>query len=176
MRPSAQACYDAAISLLLYGYQSRHLCITFQHNTTVPNGINGAEQHKQIITNMGFVAYSDASWNRQDELGQDSYGFVIYLAGGPVAYAAKRISVSCVSVAEAEYAAASYTSREMEFIRNVCTELGFTLRGKLVLCVDNSAAIQIAERHGVTARTTHFRATLHRLRAVGRGLRHPERD
>ena len=74
-------------------------------------------------------------------------------------------SVSCVSVAEAEYAAASYTSREMEFIRNVCTELGFTLRGKLVLCVDNSAAIQIAERHGVTARTTHFRATLHRLRA-----------
>jgi hypothetical protein len=66
--------------------------------------------------------------------------------------------------AEAEYAAASQTCREMTYIRNVCGDLGLVLRGRLCLAVDNTAAIAICENPGVTARNKHFSDAVHYVR------------
>ena len=69
-----------------------------------------------------------------------------------------------MSSAEAEYAAASQTCREMTYIRNVCGDLGLVLRGRLCLAVDNTAAIAICENPGVTARNKHFSDAVHYVR------------
>ena len=69
-----------------------------------------------------------------------------------------------MSIAEAEYAAASQTCREMTYIRNVCGDLGLVLRGRLCLAVDNTAAIAICENPGVTARNKHFSDAVHYVR------------
>ena len=92
------------------------------------------------------------------------FGLVIYLFGAPVTYAAKNLKIVAMSSAEAEYAAAAYTCKEIMFVRKVLGDLGFTPSGPTVLCVDNQAAIKVAENVGVTARTKHFDDTLHFFR------------
>ena len=71
-----------------------------------------------------------------------------------------------LSSAEAEYAAASYTCREIEFVRHILDDLGFFISGPTVLAVDNQAAIKIAENVGVTGRTKHFADAIHYFRHV----------
>ena len=68
------------------------------------------------------------------------------------------------SSCEAEYAAASYCCKEIEFVRGICAELGIELTGRLVLGVDNTACIDIAHDVGVSGRTKHFDRAIHYLR------------
>ena len=84
--------------------------------------------------------------------------------GGCVAFAAKRLKIVAHSSAEAEYAASSYTCKEIAFVRNVCNELEVGLRDKVCLAVDNEAAIKIAQNRGVTGRTKHFMDAIHYVR------------
>ena len=68
------------------------------------------------------------------------------------------------SSCEAEYAAASACCKEIEFIRNICHDLGVNLHGRLVLGVDNTAAIDVAHNVGVSSKTKHFDRAMHYLR------------
>ena len=81
-----------------------------------------------------------------------------------VSFASKQLKTVAFSSSEAEYAAASYTCKEIEFIRNICDDMGVTLHGRLVLAVDNTAAIDIAHDVGVSGRTKHFDRAIHYLR------------
>ena len=110
------------------------------------------------------MAYSDSTWRRPDKLGYNAFGYVVYLYGAPVSFAAKRLKVVALSSAEAEYAASSYACREIVFVRNVLADLGFTISQPTVLAVDNQAAIRIAENLGVTSKTKHFSDAIHYIR------------
>ena len=72
------------------------------------------------------------------------FGFGIYLYGSLVSFSSKQLKTVAFSSCEAEYAAASYTCKEIEFVRNICSDMGVVLQGRLVLAVDNTAAIDIA--------------------------------
>ena len=48
--------------------------------------------------------------------------------------------------------------------RNLLDEMGFTITGSAILGVDNTAAIDVANDHGVSARTKHFERVMHFLR------------
>ena len=111
-----------------------------------------------------MVMYSDASWHKPNKLGYNMFGYVLYLFGAPVSFAAKNLKVVALSSAEAEYAAAAYACKELVFVRSLCDFLGVKLDGPTVMCVDNKAAIQIAENLGVTGRNKHFQDTLHYFR------------
>jgi hypothetical protein len=163
MHDPSPACYYAAIDLLLYIIHSPSTHITFTGSTSVPSGVD-TKCHSSVQSNGGLLAYSDSTWRRPDRLGYNSFGYVVYLFGAPVSYASKRLKIVAHSSAEAEYAAASYACREVVFVRNVLSDLGFPLRGPTVLAVDNQAAIKIAENMGVTSRTKHFDDAIHYLR------------
>ena len=126
--PSLQ-CYDAAVSLLLYlGHTKEHVGLHYDGCTKAPSGFGRMEPDASKITssiesNHGFVAYSDASW-RSAANKYSSYGYIVYLFGGVVSFASKYLKIVAMSSAEAEYAAASQTCREMTYIRNVCSDLG----------------------------------------------------
>ena len=85
------------------------------------------------------------------------------MANGPVSFTAKTLK-SAESSAEAEYAAAYQATRDIIFIRNLCSDLGYELYEKLPLAVDNEAAIKIAYNSGVTARNKHFERAFHLIR------------
>ena len=57
-------------------------------------------------------------------LGMWGLAAVLLLMLDIVSFAAKFLKVVALSSAEAEYAAASQTCREITFIRNVCDDLG----------------------------------------------------
>ena len=158
--PSVE-CYNSAIALLLYVGHTRHYHLKYSGSTLCPEGLKHANE---IHDNCGFVAYSDSSWHKGDELGFNMYGYVVMLYGGCVAFAAKRLKVIAHSSAEAEYAASSYTCKEVAFVRNVCNELELGLSGRVCLAVDNEAAIKIAHNKGVTGRTKHFMDAIHYVR------------
>ena len=84
------------------------------------------------------------------------FGYSVSLFGGLVSFASKQLKTVAFSSCEAEYAAASYACKEVEFVRNVCADMGVILRGRLVLAVDNTACIDIAHDVGVSARTKNF--------------------
>ena len=76
----------------------------------------------------------------------------------------KQLKVVALSSAEAEYAAASYTCREVVFVRNVLEDLGFRIQFPTVICVDNRAAIEVAHNIVVTSRNKHFVDAIHYFR------------
>ena len=165
MHYPSPACYHAAIDLLLYIVTTRDRSLNFSGSAKVPAGVD-SRMHRHVSANGGLIAYSDSSWRRPDKLGFNSFGYVVYLFGAPVSFASKRLKVVALSSAEAEYAAASYTCREIEFVRHILGNLGFFISGPTVLAVDNQAAIKIAENVGVTGRTKHFADAIHYFRHV----------
>ena len=92
------------------------------------------------------------------------FGYGVYLFGGLVSYASKQLKTVAFSSCEAEYAAAAYACKEVEFVRNICADMGIELQGRLVLAVDNSACIDVAHDVGVSGRTKHFDRAIHYLR------------
>ena len=92
------------------------------------------------------------------------FGYSVYLFGGLVSFASKQLKTVAFSSCEAEYAAASYACKEIEFVRNICSDMGIILQGRLVLAVDNTAAVDIAHDVGVSGRTKHFDRAIHYLR------------
>ena len=163
MHDPSPACYYAAIDLLLYVKYSKHLTLHFTGSMQPPSSID-SKLHSSISTCGGLVAFSDASWRNPDKLGYNMFGYVVYFMGAPVSFAAKRLKVVAMSSAEAEYAAAAYACKEIVFVRNVLSDLGFRITGPTVLAVDNQAAIKIAENAGVTARNKHFGDAIHYFR------------
>ena len=156
-------CYKAALDLLLYVANTMDQKLTFSGKTEIPTGLN-PQVHEQIRKNRGLLAYSDASWHKPDELGFNMFGFVVYFMGGPISFSSKNLKVVALSSAEAEYAAAAYTCKELTFVRNIVQDLGHQLDGPIVIGVDNKAAIKICENVGVTGRNKHFTDSIHYFR------------
>ena len=115
-----------------------------------------------IERNFGFVAYSDSSWG--NKYPYPMFGYGIFLFGGLISFGSKQLKTVAFSSCEAEYAAGSFCCKEIEFIRNLCADLGVDLHGRLVLALDNTACIDIAHDVGVSARTKHFGRAIHYLR------------
>ena len=168
-------CFNAAVDLLLFIGSTKHYHLRYDGCVHVPHRVDHAKHRipkahgivagKELVeNNCGFSAYSDASWHKGDELGYNMFGYVVYLYGGPVAFSAKRLKVVALSSAEAEYAAASYSCKEITFVRAMCNELDLEVKGAVALHVDNEAAIKIAENRGVSGRNKHFIDAIHYIR------------
>ena len=146
--PSEEA-YEQALGVLRYLHHTRHHKISYSSDFSVPESL--WKYRNTIKSNMGFHAYSDASWN----VPNPAYGFVLFLAGGPISYASKNLK-SADSSCEAEYTAASKAARDIIYIRSICMDLGFPINGITVLGVDNTAAIDITRNFGITQRNKHL--------------------
>ena len=68
-----------------------NLLLTMQGNAA------RASLKSNIVSNQGFQAYSDASWHKPDELGYNSFGYVLFLFGGPISYASKKLKIVALS-------------------------------------------------------------------------------
>ena len=153
-------CWDAAVILMQYLHSTRKKRLYYSGKVEVPDGL---EKHRpDIERNHGFVAYSDSSWG--NKYPYPMFGYSVTLFGSLVSFSSKQLKTVAFSSCEAEYAAASYACKEVEFVRNICADMGVTLHGRLVLAVDNTACIDIAHDVGVSGRTKHFDRAIHYLR------------
>lgn len=161
--PSVSA-FEAAQNVLLYLHKTRDMKLRFDRDLIVPEELS--DHRDKIDRNYGIMAYSDASWG----VARPIYGYCVFMNNGPIAFVSKKLR-SADSSCEAEYAAANHCAKELTFIRNLMDDLGFPLSGPLLQNVDNTAAIDVAEDIGVSARTKHFERVLHYLREQVASLR-----
>jgi len=115
---------------------------------------------------LRLVAYSDADWGGCVSSGKSTTGMALFLAGAVVDWGSRRQSIVALSSAEAEYIAASDTSREIIWMRRLLAELGYPQAEATPLFIDNSTAIHMTEDERGDARRKHINVRYHYIRSV----------
>ena len=157
MHDPSPECYEIAQTVLLYLYKTRDLRLAFKKRYVVPECMQ--KHSAKIDANHGLYAFSDSSWG----VARPVYGYAVFFGSGLISYTARKLK-SAESSCEAEYAATSHAAKELAFVRNVMDELGFPLSAPIILGVDNTAAIDVANDHGTSQRTKHFDRLTHYIR------------
>ena len=119
---------------------------------------NGRTKDRTLI---GFV---DADWAGDANSRRSISGYVFFLNGTPVSWAAKKQPSISLSSTESEYMASSLATREAVYLRQFLVELGFRQIGPTPILIDNQSAIAIARNPEFHARTKHIEVRHHYVR------------
>jgi hypothetical protein len=135
--------YKAAMRLLQYLFNTRKTRIVYRQST-----------------GPFIQSYSDASWKSCKTTKRSQSGYITFAHGGPVLWNSKRQNFIATSSASAEYMAMAQASKDIIYISQLLSELGFKIH-KVPLFVDASAAIAIAIKPGLTNKTKEIRLEYH---------------
>ncbi|POM60028.1 LOW QUALITY PROTEIN: Integrase catalytic core protein [Phytophthora palmivora] len=95
----------------------KYLAATPNHGIIFKNQTNSDAENVEI---NGFV---DADWGNCPDTRKSVSGYVMKIAEGPVAWAARRQNIVALSAAEAEYAAACEACEEGKSTKNILSEI-----------------------------------------------------
>jgi histone deacetylase 1/2 len=132
--------WKAAMRVLRYLYHTRTYGLVY----------NGNHIRSPIVH-----AFVDAAWGNERKR-RSRYGFVTRIGDCPISWTSKITSMVCLSTAEAEFVAATEAAKELTWLRNILTEIGFPQDDPSVLHEDNQATIRMATNPIVSARNRHF--------------------
>lgn len=110
---------------------------------------------------LDLHAYSDSDYAGDKSTAKSTSGFVIFMAGAPVSWGSRRQTTVAQSTAEAEYAAANLAAREIAWIWEFLTELGFAPTAPTPLKVDNEAAIIWSTKDTTPPQKRHVSVAYH---------------
>ena len=91
-----------------------------------------------------FQAASDAAFADDSESRKSSEAFLFKLFGGPISWAAKKLSNVTISTTEAELASLSRAATHLKWWSNFFDNIGFNPEHPMHIMCDNQAAIAIA--------------------------------
>lgn len=109
------------------------------------------------------LAYADASYARERDRKSRS-GHVFLMRGAAVSWFCKKQPVVALSSTEAEYYALSEAVKEALWVRQLLTEVGFTLNDPVTIHQDNLSTIAIATNPIQHQRVKHMDVKVHFLR------------
>ncbi|KAJ1303834.1 hypothetical protein OPQ81_008255 [Rhizoctonia solani] len=178
--------YQRAIGSLMYAMICTHPDIAYSTGLLAQHAANPGDEHWMAIKrelrylqgtrDLGItysqsklaklVGYVDADYAGDKNSSRSTSGWVFLMAGGPVAWSScKQLTIS-LSSTEAEYVAAASTTRELVWLRQFISELGFLPDGPTTLLTDNQSSIALA-RNPVNHRSTkHIRVKYHFIREM----------
>jgi hypothetical protein len=107
--------------------------------------------------------YCDADW-ASDADRKSISGYVFVLAGGTVAWSAKKQNTVALSTAEVEYTAATHCAKQVLWYRSLFQELELYVPKTSTIFTDNQAAVSIVHHPEFYSRTKHIDISLHFLR------------
>ena len=113
---------------------------------------------------MNVYAYSDADWAGDLDSRRSTTGYVVYAAGGPIAWQSKLQTTIAVSTMEAEYMAAFGAIQELIWTKGVLSELEFDYVGPMILHMDSKSAMALAKNPTHHKRSKHIDIKYHWLR------------
>ena len=115
-------------------------------------------------SDLVLEGYSDADFAGDVETRRSTTGYVFELAGGPVTWASQRQKLVTLSTTEAEYVAASITSREAVWLRKLLSEIECPCKEATTIHVDNQSAIRLMKNPEFHKRTKHIDVRYHFVR------------
>jgi hypothetical protein len=98
-------------------------------------------------------AFVDADWGADPIKGRSTSGWVVFLAGGPVAWGVSLQSIIAQSTTEAEYVALNFCLKDLCWFKQLLEFLGHPQQAIPVL-EDNSSALDWAELQAFETRET----------------------
>ena len=113
-----------------------------------------------------FRTYSDADHAGKLHSRKSTGGFVVMVGTGAVSWSSKLQSMVGLSSTEAEYVAGNEAGKEVMWMRNLLTEIGYTLPGPSTLFMDNNSAISVTKNPTHHSKMKHVDLRLHWLRDV----------
>jgi hypothetical protein len=126
----------------------------------------GLTYRAKSLNPLRLVAYSDADWGGCVRSGKSTTGMALFLAGAVVDWTSRRQTIVALSSAEAEYIAASDTSRQIVWMRRLLKALGEPQAEPTPLFIDNSTAIHMTEDERGDARRKHINVRYHYIRSM----------
>lgn len=115
-------------------------------------------------TDLQVSIYCDADWAACPLTRRSLTAYVAMIGGSPVSWKTKKQKVMSHSSAEAEYRAMSIATREVQWLRQLLRDLGFTQKTPSRLYCDSKSAIYIATNPVFHERTKHVEIDCHRVR------------
>ncbi|KAJ3474117.1 hypothetical protein NLI96_g12642 [Meripilus lineatus] len=111
-----------------------------------------------------FRTFSDADHAGEVDSRKSTGGFVVMIGTGAVSWSSKLQSMVGLSTTEAEFVAGNEAGKELMWIRNLLTEIGYTFDGPSTLFMDNNSAISVAKNPTHHSKMKHVDLRLHWLR------------
>jgi len=134
MSKPTQPAFDAAVRVLAYLDNHRHLGLTYEASSVPLHG------------------FSDASW----EVRHSTSGWLYKWQSAAISWGSKRQPCVALSSCEAEIIAASESAKEAIFLRRLLAEIGFDAETATNVYVDNKAAIDLAYNPEHHSKTKHI--------------------
>ena len=94
---------------------------------------------------LAFTTYCDASHGDCVDTGRSTGAYLTCLGGGAIGWSSKLQTVVALSSTEAEYMAAVEAGKEILWMRNILSELGYPVQGPSMLRIDNQSAISVSK-------------------------------
>ena len=113
---------------------------------------------------LNLHAFSDADWAGDLDSRRSTTGYVVFAAGGPIAWQSKLQSTVAASTMEAEYMAAFNAIQECVWIKGVMDEIGLSLDRPITLFMDSKSALCLANNPMYHKRSKHIDIKYHWIR------------
>lgn len=110
-----------------------------------------------------LVGYTDSDMAGDVDSRKSTSGYLLIFSGGAVSWQSRLQKCVALSTAEAEFIAATEACKEMLWMKQFLSELGFK-QTKYVLFCDNQSAIHLAKNSTFHARSKHIDVRYHWIR------------
>ena len=110
-----------------------------------------------------LLAYCDTDYAGDKETSWSTTGYSIFLTNRIVSWLSRRQRRVRLSSTEAEYCGLTEVAKQLKWIRNLLTELGYEL-GPFPVCCDNQGAIFVASNPVQDGRLKHVERDDHYIR------------
>ena len=115
-------------------------------------------------SSLPLTAYCDADFAMDLDDRKSRSGFVLFVNHGPVFWASRKQASCASSTTEAEYLAASSTTKEIIWHRRLLTSLGKPPLSPTPLFTDNQSALRLIKNPEFHRRTKHIDVQYHVIR------------
>jgi hypothetical protein len=146
---ATQAHYKAMLRVIKYVIDTEHYGLRIE-----PHGNQPVE----------IVAYSDSEYGGDRDTRVSVYGYKIYMNGALISWKSKSGKSVTLSSTEAEYFACSEAAKEVMFVKNVLETMGIEVKLPMIIRVDNTGAIYLANNYTAGQRTKHIDIRVHYVR------------
>jgi len=121
-------------------------------------------QYQATGDKVKLTGYSDSNWAGDLDTRRSTTGYTFLVNSGSISWSSKIQTTVALSTTEAEYMALSETTKEVIWLRQLLSDLGYQQQSPTTLYVDNQSTISLAKNPVMHARTKHIDICHHFIR------------